>query len=69
MKTNIQRFTKLLKARNEVQRRLRPILDQYEAACQSLEDEISRIEDRERRRVAATVCVNWMLDGDAKRAR
>lgn len=69
MKTKTDRITKLLKARTEVQRRLLPILNEYEIACQSLEDEIARIEDREPRRVAATVCVNSMLDGDPKRAR
>ncbi len=68
MKTKPDRISQLLKARTQVQRRLRPILDQYETACQALEDEIARIEVREPRRVA-TICVNSMLDGDPKQAR
>ena len=69
MKTKSDRISQLLNARVQVQRRLLPILNDYEMACQSVEDEIARIEQREPRRVAATVCVNSMLDGDPKRAR
>lgn len=69
MKTKPDRISQLFKARTQVQRRLLPILNEYEIACQSLEDEIARIEGREPRRVAATICVNSMLDGDPKRAR
>lgn len=69
MKTKSDRISQLLNARAQVQRRLLPILNDYEIACQSVEDEIARIEQREPRRVAATVCVNSMLDGDPKRAR
>lgn len=55
--TNDQNIITLLKARTEAQRRLRPLLEQYETACQALEDEMARIEGRTPCRVAATVLV------------
>ena len=67
--TNDQTIIALFKSRTEVQRRLRPILDQYETACQALEDEIARIEGRTPRRIEATVLVNSGLDSDPNRAR
>lgn len=69
MKTKPDRISQLLKARTQVQRRLLPILNEYEIACQSVEDEIARIEGREPRRVEAIVRVNSMLDSDPNPAR
>jgi len=69
MKTKPDRISQLLKARTQVQRRLRPILNEYEIACQSLEDEIARIEGREPRRVEAIVRVASGLDSNSTQAR
>lgn len=69
MKTKPDRISQLFKARTQVQRRLLPILNEYEIACQFVEDEIARIEGRKPRRVEAIVRVVSGLDSDSTQAR
>lgn len=69
MKTKPDRISQLLKARTQVQSRLLPILNEYEIACQTLEDEIARIEGRGPRRVEAIVRVASGLDSNSTQAR
>lgn len=61
--TEPDQMTKLLKARADAQRKLRPLLEGYEAACQALEQEIARAEGRTAKRAIASANVEFSLDG------